>query len=103
MAILITSWLRLGGILMLDANGNKIRLTRTLVVDALKAALNGQVSEFQYFEDQKPITKHCCQGYAGVCHLNAQQWTFADEDGNIIVPYFWCPRCHKLLVYGDFM
>ena len=75
---------------MLDANGNKIRLTRTLVVDALKAAL-------------KPITKHCCQGYAGVCHLNAQQWTFADEDGNIIVPYFWCPRCHKLLVYSDFM
>ena len=47
---------------MLDANGNKIRLTRTLVVDALKAALNGQVSEFQYFEDQKPVTKHCCQG-----------------------------------------
>ena len=67
---------------MLDVNGNKIRLTRTLVVDALKASLNGQVSEF---------------------HLNAQQWTFADEDGNIIVPYFWCPRCHKLLVYSDFM
>lgn len=88
---------------MLDANGNKIRLTRTLVVDALKAALTGQVSEFQYFDDQKPVTKHCCQGYAGVCYLTAQQWTFADEDGNIIVPYFWCPRCHKLLVYSDFM
>lgn len=39
---------------MLDANGNKIRITRSLVVEELKKALNGQVSEFQYFEDQKP-------------------------------------------------
>lgn len=88
---------------MLDVNGNKIRLTRSLVVEELKKALNGQVSEFQYFKDQKPTTRHCCKNYPGICHLNANQWTFNDEDGNIIVPYFWCPRCHKLLVYSDFM
>ena len=88
---------------MLDMNGNKIRVTRSLVVEELKKSLNGQVSEFQYFEDQKPTTRHCCRNYPGICRLSANQWTFSDEDGNIIVPYFWCPRCYKLLVYSDFM
>ena len=91
------------GVFMLDANGNKIRVTRQLVVDSLKQALGYPNAEVVYFDDLKETTKHCCLGYAGILHLSLNYWTFSDEDGNIVVQYFFCTRCGKLLVYRDFM
>lgn len=88
---------------MIDAQGNKIRVTRQIVVESLRQALKLPNVEIVYFDDLKESTKHCCLGYAGIVHLTLNYWTFSDEDGNIIVQYFLCPRCGKLLVYRDFM
>lgn len=88
---------------MIDSNGNKVRVTKQIVVEQLKQHLGLYNSEVVFFDDLQPQTKHCCLGYPGIVRLSLLSWTFSDEDGNIIVQYFLCPRCKKLLIYRDFM
>lgn len=82
----------------------KMRLTKSYVVDMLKAQLNIPYAETMFYDDNKSVTRHCCLGEPGIKYLNVSQWQFTDEDGKLInVNYFVCPRCSKLLVYRDFM
>lgn len=82
-----------------------LKLTKTVVVDALKAYLGLHPNALvDYYDDRKPKTRHCCLGEPGIKHLSVSQWQYSCEDGKlIIVEYFVCPRCHRLLVYRDFM
>ena len=82
----------------------KMRITKSYVVEMLKNALGIPFAETVYYDDRKTETRHCCLDEAGIKHLALNQWQFSDEDGKIIiVEYFVCPRCGKLLVYRDFM
>jgi hypothetical protein len=82
----------------------KMRITKSYVVEMLKNALGIPFAETVYYDDRKMETRHCCLDEAGIKHLALNQWQFSDEDGKIIiVEYFVCPRCGKLLVYRDFM
>lgn len=82
----------------------KMRITKSYVVEMLKNALGISFAETVYYDDRKTETRHCCLDEAGIKHLALNQWQFSDEDGKIIiVEYFVCPRCGKLLVYRDFM
>lgn len=82
----------------------KMRITKSYVVEILKNALGIPFAETVYYDDRKTETRHCCLDEAGIKHLALNRWQFSDEDGKIIiVEYFVCPRCGKLLVYRDFM
>lgn len=82
----------------------KMRITKSYVVEMLKNALGIPFAETVYYDDRKTETRHCCLDEAGIKHLALNQWQFSDEDGKIIiVEYFVCPRCGKLFVYRDFM
>lgn len=82
----------------------KMRITKSYVVEMLKNALGIPFAETVYYDDRKMETRHCCLDEAGIKHLALNRWQFSDEDGKIIiVEYFVCPRCGKLLVYRDFM
>lgn len=82
----------------------KMRITKSYIVEMLKNALGIPFAEMVYYDDRKTETRHCCLDEAGIKHLALNQWQFSDEDGKIIiVEYFVCPRCGKLLVYRDFM
>ena len=82
----------------------KMRITKSYVVEMLKNALGIPFAETVYYDDRKTETRHCCLDDAGIKHLALNRWQFSDEGGKIIiVEYFVCPRCGKLLVYRDFM
>lgn len=89
---------------VIDANGNKIRVTKNIVIERLRMFLNDPDGELVYFDDTSfNQAKHCCQNQAGVKLLNIQEFIFEDEEGNIKVPYFLCTECGKILVYREFM
>lgn len=87
-----------------NLNKSSMRVTKAVVLQALKNHFGTPNIEHVYFDDKSPLTKHCCIGYPEILVLPLTQWQFLDEDGKIIiVEYFRCSRCGKLLVYRDFM